>query len=368
MELGLFTQPVHRPEKPWDQALAEDREAIILADQLGFSEAWIGEHFTTKAEQIPAPLMFMATLLKEAPSIRFATGVINLPYHNPVVVAAEVAQFDQLSDGRLILGIGPGGLMSDAELFGGKEMPERYRIALEGLDLMIKLWQEDAPLNHHGEFYDFSLEKRVWLSHGVGSMAKPFQQPYPPIALAMVGPGGLTAQTIAERSFIPISANFVPIENVVAQWQDYSQTRQNMGKPADRDIWRVCRNILVTDSDSQAEDILSDPDGTFSYYYRYIRGVRQIEEFQDQQAEPIERLNQLLEVPQALADCVIAGSAATVLDRLIDMTDTLGRFGTLVMVAHDWDDATLWQSSMRKLATDIMPELSRHVDQLPALD
>jgi len=55
-------------------------------------------------------------------------------------------------------------------------------------------------------------------------------------------------------------------------------------------------------------------------------------------------------------------------DRLIDMTDTLGRFGTLVMVAHDWDDATLWQSSMRTLATDIMPGLSRHVDQLPALD
>ena len=368
MELGLFAQPVHRPEKPWLQALNEDREAVILADQLGFSEAWIGEHFTTKVEQIPSPLMFMATLLRDAPSIRFATGVINLPYHNPVVVAAEVAQFDQLSGGRLILGIGPGGLMSDAELFGNKEMPERYRIALEGLDLMTRLWQEEAPLTHQGEFYDFSLEKRVWLSHGVGSMAKPFQQPHPPIALAMVGPGGLTAQTIAERSFIPISANFVPIENVVAQWRDYSQARQNIGKPADRDIWRVCRNILVTDSDSQAEDILSDPDGAFSYYYRYIRGVRQIEEFRDQQAEPIERLNQLLEVPQALTDCVIAGSATTVLGRLIAMTDTLGRFGTLVMVAHDWDDAALWQSSMRKLATDIMPELSRHADQLPALD
>ena len=55
MELGLFAQPVHRPEKEWLQALEEDREAIILADQLGFSEAWIGEHFTTKAEQIPSP-------------------------------------------------------------------------------------------------------------------------------------------------------------------------------------------------------------------------------------------------------------------------------------------------------------------------
>ena len=141
-----------------------------------------------------------------------------------------------------------------------------------------------------------------------------------------------------------------------------------MGAPANRDIWRVCRNILVTDNDSQAEDILSDPDGTFAYYYRYIRGVRQIEEFRDKQGEPIETLNKFLEVPEALTDCVIAGSASTVLDRLIEMTDTLGRFGTLVMVAHDWDDENLWQSSMKTLAMNIMPSLSKQADQLPALD
>ena len=73
-------------------------------------------------------------------------------------------------------------------------------------------------------------------------------------------------------------------------------------------------------------------------------------------------------VPEALTDCVIAGSASTVLDRLIEMIDTLGRFGTLVMVAHDWDDKTLWQSSMKTLATNIMPDLSKYADQLPALD
>jgi hypothetical protein len=65
---------------------------------------------------------------------------------------------------------------------------------------------------------------------------------------------------------------------------------------------------------------------------------------------------------------VIAGSESTVLERLIEMTDTLGRFGTLVMVAHDWDDPILWQSSMKRLAEDIMPGLSQHADQLPALD
>ena len=62
MELGIFFMPVHRPEKSWSQALAEDREAIILADELGYSEAWMGEHFSTKVEQVPAPLMFWLPL------------------------------------------------------------------------------------------------------------------------------------------------------------------------------------------------------------------------------------------------------------------------------------------------------------------
>jgi predicted secreted protein len=65
---------------------------------------------------------------------------------------------------------------------------------------------------------------------------------------------------------------------------------------------------------------------------------------------------------------VIAGSTSPVLERLIEMTDTLGRFGTLVMVAQDWDDPTLWRSSMKRLAEDITPTLSQYADQLPALD
>ena len=100
--------PVHRPEKPWSQALEEDRQAIILADQLGYSEAWVGEHFSTKVEQVPAPLMFLSTLIHETTQIRFGTGVVNLGHRHPIVVAAEAAQFDHLSEGRLMLGVGPG--------------------------------------------------------------------------------------------------------------------------------------------------------------------------------------------------------------------------------------------------------------------
>ena len=364
MELGLFLQPVHRNEKPWGTALQEDRETVLLAEQLGFSEVWIGEHYSTKAEQIPAPLMFLATLIQETSTIRFGTGVINLPYHDPVIVAAEVAQFDQLSGGRMMFGIGPGGLMSDAELFGNQEMPERYRMALESLDLILKLWREDAPLRWDGEHYGRSLERRVWLSHGVGQFARPLQQPHPPIAMAMVGPGGLTAETIAQRDMIPISANFVPIENVSAQWRDYALAREKAGQIADRQVWRVCRNILVTETDEAGAQLLTDPDGVIAHYFRYIRGVRQIEEFRSLQQEPLSLLNEFLEVPAALEDCAIVGSADTVLARLIELVDELGPFGTLVMVSHDWDESGLSQGSMRRLARDILPQLKQHVDSL----
>ena len=364
MELGLFLQPVHRNEKPWGTALQEDRETVLLAEQLGFSEVWIGEHYSTKAEQIPAPLMFLATLIQETSTIRFGTGVINLPYHDPVIVAAEVAQFDQLSGGRMMFGIGPGGLMSDAELFGNQEMPERYRMALESLDLILKLWREDAPLRWDGEHYGRSLERRVWLSHGVGQFARPLQQPHPPIAMAMVGPGGLTAETIAQRDMIPISANFVPIENVAAQWRDYALAREKAGQIADRQVWRVCRNILVTETDEAGAQLLTDPDGVIAHYFRYIRGVRQIEEVRSLQQEPVSLLNEFLEVPAALEDCAIVGTADTVLARLIELVDELGPFGTLVMVSHDWDESGLSQGSMRRLARDILPQLKQHVDSL----
>ncbi len=364
MELGLFLQPVHRNEKPWGTALQEDRKTVLLAEQLEFSEVWIGEHYSTKAEQIPAPLMFLATLIQETSTIRFGTGVINLPYHDPVIVAAEVAQFDQLSRGRMMFGIGPGGLMSDAELFGNQEMPDRYRMALESLDLILKLWREDAPLRWDGEHYGRSLERRVWLSHGVGQFARPLQQPHPPIAMAMVGPGGLTAETIAQRDMIPISANFVPIENVAAQWRDYALAREKAGQAADRHVWRVCRNILVTETDEAGAQLLSDPDGVIAHYFRYIRGVRQIEEFQSLQQKPLPLLNEFLEVPAALEDCAIVGSADTVLARLIVLVDELGPFGTLVMVGHDWDESGLSQRSMHRLAKDILPQLKQHVDSL----
>lgn len=366
MKLGYFTMPLHRPEKPWAQALAEDREAIILADKLGYSEAWVGEHFSSKAEQIPSALLFFASLLDVTREIRLGTGVVNLPHHHPVVVAAEAALFDQLSGGRLILGVGPGGLMSDGELFGHEDMVERYGIAMESLDIILRLWREDAPIDIEGRHWNINMEREIWPHAGVGQFPKPLQKPHPPIAMAMIGPGGPTSEFLAERDYIPVSANFVPVENIEGQQRVYAQARERLGKPADFGVWRVCRSILVTESDERAAELIEDPDGGMAFYFRYLRGVRRIAELRELENPSPKELNEFLQVQQALDECVIAGSVKTVTDRLIALVDRLGPFGTLVSVGHDWDDTTLWQDSMRMLAENVMPTLAQHAASLRA--
>lgn len=376
MDLGLFFMPLHRPSKPWAQALDEDRQTIIHADRLGFTEAWVGEHFSTKAEQIPSPLMFLATLLQDAPNIRFGSGVVNLGHRHPVVVAAEAALFDQLSGGRLLLGVGPGGLMSDGELFGRPDMTERVKVASEAIDMILALWSDEAPFAHSGAYWSAELKEQYWPSHGVGQLARPLQQPHPPLAMALASPDGDSVRTVAERSFIPISANFVPISAVAGQWTTYRSVRDRLGLPVDPSIWRVCRNILVTESDEEADELLADPDGTFGFYFRYLAGVRDMARLRAEDdaadddpttTDPASLLsrNSELKVPLAIEKCVIAGSAATVTERLIDMADTIGRFGTLVAVGHDWDDdGDRWLTSMTRLAEDVAPVVSQHVDTL----
>ena len=117
LKLGLFAMPIHMPSRNLAQALSEDREMVVLADKLGFEEVWMGEHFSSVGEPVTSPLIFNASLIDSAPNIKFGTGVLCLPQQHPVVIAGHVALLDQLSKGRVIFGIGSGGLASDWEIF-----------------------------------------------------------------------------------------------------------------------------------------------------------------------------------------------------------------------------------------------------------
>src|ERR1700688_3569213 len=102
MQLGFFIMPVHPPARNYAETLNEDREAFILADKLGYTEGYCGEHLTDLAENIPSSLMFCASLAGFPSKIKLGPAVMNLPHGHPVVWAAQAALVDNLLQGRFL--------------------------------------------------------------------------------------------------------------------------------------------------------------------------------------------------------------------------------------------------------------------------
>jgi len=366
MQLGYFAMPLHPPSRDWRTVLEENRQAVILADKLGYSEAWIGEHITTTSEPIVSPLLFLATVIPETRHIRLGTAVVNLPHHHPAHLAVQVAMFDQLSQGRCMLGIGPGGMASDAELFHSS--PEaRGEMMLESIDMMTAIWTQDPPYKLKGKYWDCSVEDFVIPEYGVGYMGKPYQKPHPPIALALRSPQSGGTLLCAARGWIPISGNFIPTAFVKGHWEGYAAACEKAGRRPDRAIWRVARSILVTDEDQQARDYVDDPEGGLSYYFRYLRTLAMMRTTPGAPDDAV-RAQVEIQVNEALEDQIIVGSPARVLDQLVSFRDETGHFGTLLATGHDWDKAHLWQRSMTLLGEAVMPKFRQHCAATPAGD
>ena len=185
MRLGMFMMPVHPPARSFTDTLAEDEEKSLLADRLGFNEMWLGEHFSATTEPIPSPLMFMAGLVPRTKNLSFGTAVICLPNHHPVKVAAEVAQFDHMSRGRFMFGIGVGGLFSDFELFDNADRAVRVRKAMESIRMIQAIWAQDPPYDLEGEFWTVRIKDAIIPELGIGFMPKPFRKGGPPISMSV---------------------------------------------------------------------------------------------------------------------------------------------------------------------------------------
>ena len=160
MRLGMFMMPVHPPGRPMSETLAEDTAKSVLADKLGYDELWMGEHFSATTEPFPSPLMFLAGLVPQTKNLTFGTAVINLPNHHPAIVAAECAQFDHMSGGRFLMGVGSGGLASDFELFN-IDPAARQRQFMESIDMIQHIWAQDPPYDITGEFWNVQIRKAI---------------------------------------------------------------------------------------------------------------------------------------------------------------------------------------------------------------
>jgi len=280
MKLGFFTMPIHPLDKDWRQSLAEDREAFILADELGFSEAYCGEHATDRAENITSCAMFLSTLVDATRRIKLGTGTVNLPNSHPVTVASQIAMLDHLLDGRFIFGISPGGLLSDAEAYGNLDA-DRNAMFVEAINQVLAIWQGDPPYGLTGRFWNVSVERHFIPGIGQGFIAKPLQRPHPPIVVTVVAPFSKGVTEAASRGWDPISANFLMPAWVKSHWPNYVEGCARAGRPADPANWRVAKSIFVADDDATARRYATDPDSPYRYYYhqlltKLVRNVRAV--------------------------------------------------------------------------------------------
>ena len=233
--------PLHDMERNYTQVLKEDREAIILADKLGFAEAYVGEHVTDRTEPITSCTMFLATLMDATQNIRLGSGTVNLPNSHPALVAAEVAMLDHLLEGRFMFGIGPGGLRSDMEVFDNIDR-DRTAMFIEAIEHILAIWAGEPLYNLTGDYWNISTERTLVPEVGQGIFIKPHQQPHPPIVVTTIAPHSKGLVKTAERGWLPLSSSFIQPEIVATHWPMYAQGR-SMRRVAAMQLW--CR-ILPT--------------------------------------------------------------------------------------------------------------------------
>jgi alkanesulfonate monooxygenase SsuD/methylene tetrahydromethanopterin reductase-like flavin-dependent oxidoreductase (luciferase family) len=147
------------------------------------------------------------------------------------------------------------------------------------------------------------------------------------------------------RGWIPVSGNFIPAADIATHWPTYAAGAEEAGLRPDPTLWRVGRSVLVTESDEQAEDILSDPDGVFTRYYTYLNVHGRMA--QGDLSRDIDWKAAQEGAEETARSLVIAGSARTVLDKLVAFREGM----------HD-----LWVRSFTRMAEDVGPKLSRYMD------
>jgi alkanesulfonate monooxygenase SsuD/methylene tetrahydromethanopterin reductase-like flavin-dependent oxidoreductase (luciferase family) len=362
MKLGLFMMPLHDPKRDYTRVLQEDREAILLAEKLGYDEAWVGEHYSAATEPIADPLQFMATLIPLTRTIKFGTSVLNLPQHHPAQVAGNCAMFDHLAEGRFIMGIGPGGLGSDFELFKVTDK-NRGEMMVESIEMIHKIWASDPPYRIPGKYWDITIES-AWLPRlGIGPMLKPYQKPHPPLAVSAMSPSSYMARLAGERGWGLISANFMPVGHAKSHWQQYCAGAEAARRRPERSQWSLARTILVTESDQEARDYLSNDHCSIGWYYAYLRDNLATHKLL-KIFKPSESIaDEAVTVQQCFEWMVIHGSPKRVLDQLVALVDEVGSFGTLLLTHKEWDKPVLHKRSMALLAEQVMPKLRQHASR-----
>jgi len=356
MEIGFFTMPSHPPERDLREGHEWDLQHIRWADELGFSEGWIGEHHTAPWEPHPAPDLLVVEGLRQTETIRLGPGGFLLPYHHPAELANRVAMLDHLSRGRLNFGVAASGLPSDWQMFNIDGMSGENRdMTRESLDMILRLWSDEPEFDYKGKYWH--ITKGAEMFGFLRPHLAPLQKPHPPIGVAGLSKNSDTLKLAGERGFLPMSLNLNPAY-VGSHWDSVEAGARKAGRAASRKEWRMVREVFVAETDEEAwrlsvggmmgrmmQEYFLPLLGNFGFL-EFLKHDPEVPD-SDVTAEYCARHNWLV------------GSPATVAEKLEAVYDDVGGFGQLLVFCFDYaDKAEAWHTSLGLLANEVLPKVT----------
>lgn len=364
MEFGLFLQPATPPGRPLGEVIDWNLDVIRRADELGYHEAWVGQHITSLWEPLPSPQQIIARLIGETTQIRLGTGVEILYQQHPVRLAAELIQLDHMAKGRLLFGFGAGGTYTDGQLYGldlksgiGQKMTQ------EALKIILDCWKPGGPGDIDGAFW--TVHHPAYSENYDWHLA-PYAPAEPRIAFAGFMPKSGSMLTAGERGYIPLSFNVAP-EHVTVHWDTVIEGAARTGRAPDRRLWRQAREIYVADTKAEARRAVVDGfAGRFwNDYFGVIAQRLNITDMFRREGAPSD-------LPVDAAYLVdhgtwFVGDPDSVVEQIVEQYVLTGGFGVLLQMGFHYADAAYrdgWFRSMELLAQEVMPRVNERLETL----
>jgi len=338
MKFGIFLAPFHRLGDNPTLALERDLELVQWLDTLGYDEAWVGEHHSAGWETISSPEIFMAVAADRTRHIKLGTGVVSLPYHHPFMVANRMVQLDHMTRGRVMLGVGPGALTSDAYMLGIDATAQRERMD-ESLGVILRLFTDTEPITYKSDWFelrDATLQLR------------PYQKPYMPVAVASVqSPSGVA---LAGKHGAAVLSTSIP-RNDSGQsdlnylWAIAEESAAEHGKEVKREDWRLVVPVHLAESRKEAIEQARLGAGRFHReYFEETIG-------RESDGTPLEKIiDKMVD-----AGLWIIGTPDDCIEGIKRLDARSGGFGGFLVQAQEWAPREKVLHSYELLARYVMP-------------
>jgi limonene 1,2-monooxygenase len=336
---GIFLAPFHPVDEDPTLALRRDIELIEWLDKLGYEEAWIGEHHSAGYEIIASPELFIAAAAERTRRIRLGTGVVSLPYHNPLMVAQRIVQLDHMTMGRVMFGAGPGLLTTDAMMLGIDPSVQRDRM-VQGLDVILRLFRGES-VTESTDWYTLR-DARLHLL--------PYTRPYPEVCVAsMVSPSGGRAAGKYGLGMLCVAATQEGAFDVLGtNWKLAQEIAAEHGRVMDPAVLRLVGPMHIAETREAARANVRYGLEKYLTYYQAINPAR----YSD--LEGRDPVDVLVETRRA-----VIGTPEDAIAQIERLMAKQGEFGCYLQLAHNWANFEATKKSYELYARHVVPHFRR---------